>query len=302
MAAAVLASLTVGGCSRTHGNSAGSAAVGGIGGAGGAGGTDAAIGASRICPLAGRFAAVNPDGSCPPVYELSKYSPNNNLVFFLGIYADGSNASVPKCQDMSAYDGGFRFRLRVDQVKLGSHVVDNGQQAQTAFDSAILGADLDADPVCGMGVFLNSVSEQVSLASGRTLFAAQRTVVRSDSDQPGGYILYDENRQVLYAYLASVRIDTFAGDLGDLFPGLSIAASSDVICRVPDADMSLVTARLSTGSDVCDVDSHSERCCKLWGRTYEVQMVAALGPSGSRPYSTVTFTLRTPGFFVKAQP
>ena len=222
-------------------------------------------------------------------------------MFFLGIYADASNASVPKCQDMSAYDGGFRFRFRVDQVRLGSHFVDSAGQKVQVFDSSILGADLDADPVCGMGVFLNSLSEQVSAAPGRTAFAAQRTVVRSDNDQPGGYFLYDDNGQVLYAYLASVRIDTFAGDLGDLFPGLSIAASSDVICRVPDADMSLVSARLSTGSDACDVDSHSERCCTLWGRTYEVQMIAALGPSANRPYSTITFTLRAPGFIVKAQ-
>ena len=130
---------------------------------------------------------------------------------------------------------------------------------------------------------------------------ARRTVVRSDYDQPAANILYAENGPILYAYASGARVDTFTGDLGDLFPGLSIAASSDVICRVPDADMSLVSARLSTGSDVCNIDSHSERCCTLWGRTYEVQMIAALGPSGSRPYSTFAFTLRSPGFIVKAQ-
>src|SRR4029079_2711308 len=65
--------------------------------------------------------------------------------------------------------------------------------------------------------------------------------------------------------------------------------------------MSLVSATLSTGSDTCQVDSHSERCCTLWSRTYEVQMIAALGPTSSRPYSIITFTLRAPGFIVKAQ-
>jgi len=275
-------------------------AAGGMGGTGGAGGTDAEVD-SRICALSGHFTAVSQNGSCPPVSELGKYSPNNNLVYFLGIYSDGSNAALPKCADRSPYNGGFRFRFRVDQVTLGSHTVNTSGTETLVFDSALHGADVDANPACGMGVFLNSISEQVSVAPGRVLVAAQRTVVRSDYDQPAAYVLYDENGMVLYAYASSLRIDRFASDLGDLFSGLGISSSNDVICRVPDADMSLISARLSTGSDFCDIDSHSERCCMLWGRTYEAQMIAALGPTASQPYSTISFTLRTPGFFVKAQ-
>jgi len=299
-----------------HGNPAGVAGKGGAGGGvasggnggagasmalGAAGSTDAGNGVSRICSLSGRFSAINADGSCPVVSELATYSPNNNVLFFLGIYSDSYNGPLPKCSSQSPYDGGFRYRFRVEQVKLGSHVVDSAGQQTKVFDSVIYGANLDANPVCGASVSLNSVAEQVSLAPGTLLFVAQRTVVRSDSDQVGAYVIYDQNGAVLYAYLANVRLDQFAGDLGDLLAGLGVTTSSDIICRVPDADMSLVSATLSTGSDTCQVDSHSERCCTLWSRTYEVQMIAALGPTSSRPYSIITFTLRAPGFIVKAQ-
>jgi hypothetical protein len=278
------------------GGAAGLAAGGGLGTGGAAGGTDAGTIVSRICGLSGRFVAVSPDGSCPSVMDLPTYSPNNNLVFFLGIYSDGYKGQLPLCQNQSPYNGGVRFPFRVDRVDLTSHVVNS----TTSLDSTLFGAELDTNPICGMGIWMNSPTEQVSVATGNVLNVASRIVVRSDTDQPGATILYDENGTVLYSYAASVRVDQFAGDLGDLFPGLSIATSSNVICRVPDADISLVTARLVTGSDVCDIDSHSERCCTLWGRTYEVQMIAAFGPSTSQPYPTVTFTLRAPGFFVPA--
>ena len=262
---------------------------------------DAANAASRICPLPGRFTAIRADGSCPPVTELATYSPNKDVLFYFGIYSDASNAALPKCPDQSAFDRGYKFRFRVDRVSLDSHVVDSAGQQTRVFDSVLFGTNLDANPACAVVVSFNSVSEQLSVAPGTVLHAARRAVVRTDQDVPGAWILYDEDQRILYSYASAVRPDLYAGDLGDLFPGLNIGVSSDVICRVPDADMSLVSAHLSTGSEVCDVDSHSERCCTLWGRNYEVQMIAALAPKSNQPYSTVAFTLRAPGYIHKAQ-
>jgi len=131
-----------------HGNPAGVAGQGGAGGGvasggnggagasmalGAAGSTDAGNVVSRICSLSGRFSAINADGSCPVVSELAKYSPNNNVLFFLGIYSDSYNGTLPKCASQSPYDGGFKYRFRVEQVKLGSHVTDSAGPAPALF-------------------------------------------------------------------------------------------------------------------------------------------------------------------------
>lgn len=117
---------------------------------------------------------------------------------------------------------------------------------------------------------------------------------------PGADILYDEDRRLLYAFV-NARPDRFADDLGDLFPGLTLETSSRVICKVPDADLELVSLRLSTGADVCEIDSHSERCCTLWGRSYEVQTMGVSALTTNRPYPSFTFSLRAPGLVVSAR-
>jgi len=205
------------------------------------------------------------------------------------------SGSLPKCQTPAPTNGTLSFRFRVDQVSVGSIVVDG---SVVGFDTALIGANLDAAPVCGIVIGWNSPSERLSIASGRTLYVAWRRIQRSDTDSPGATILYDETRHPLYALIVGTRVDLFADDFGDILPELTLSASTTPICRTTDTNVDLVSVQLSTGTDTCNLDSNSERCCALWGRTYEVQMQAAVGVTARMPYQTVWFTLRAPGFVV----
>lgn len=221
-----------------------------------------------------------------------------SLVEFNRISSTNYSGSLPKCQDQQSYDPGFRFR--VDQVIVEKRIINNGREDVDLYDTIVVGANVDANPVCGTMISWNSPKEKITLTPGRTLNFAWRLVQRSDFDVTRATILYDENRRILYALVLGVRPDLFANDLGDLLPGLSLQTASTVICKVPDADLELVSLRLSTNADTCEIDSHSERCCTLWDRTYEVQTMGVLGVTTSQSYPVAVFALRAPGVIVSA--
>src|SRR5262245_10015121 len=268
-------------CSRNRpadGPKRGSAGAG-TGGASavGAGGGGGAL-ESRICQQSGRFSAVDAEGHCPPVSDLARLLPN--VIVVGAIDSRNYSGSLPKCVNQDSSDPGFRFR--VDQLLIEKNLA--GIEQVEVFDSILIGANLDATPICGTHVWLTSPTERLDVATGRVLVVTWRRVQHSDYDGTAADIIYDENRQPSYAYVTS-RPDFFANDLGDLFPGLNVEISSNVICTVPDTDLHFLSLRLSTGADTCDIDSHSERCCTLWGRPYEVQANAVVvGPTTTRPY------------------
>jgi hypothetical protein len=268
------------------------AGAGGVAGAGG----DAGSFQSRICQQSGRLPPANPDGTCVSRAELSAHVDSTVL---FGVNSAGYSGALPRCVTQASDNGGFAFRFRVDRVDLGT--IPSADGGIVAFDTSLVATNLVANPMCGTVVAFQSPSERLSIATGRELSVARRTVPRSDFDVPAAAILYDENKYPLYALVLSARVDLFASDLGDLLPGLKVETATTAVCHAPDVNVDLTSVRLSTATDVCDVDSNSERCCTLWGRTYEVQVHAALAPTATQPYPVVSFALRAGGLVVKAR-
>jgi hypothetical protein len=223
---------------------------------------------SAICAHGGRFSLAARGGLCPPIARLSALE--SDFVSFSGIDSRAYAGALPPCENLPPYDGGFRFRFRVDEVRTAESVAGDGTRI---FETTLSGTNLDRTPPCGQAVALRSQSETPALIAGQVLAVAQRTVPRTDNDSPGLYALYDDAGRLLYTTVFGARLDRLREDFGDLLPGLTVTASTAVVCQAVDIDAHLVTARLSTGPATCDVDSHTDRCCDLWGATYEVQML-----------------------------
>jgi hypothetical protein len=157
------------------------------------------------------------------------------------------------------------------------------------------------ETLCGTAITLRSSTEVPTLGASDVIVVSQRVVRRGDSDSPGLYAIHDQGGALLYATVMGERLDRFKEDFGDLFPDLVVTSSDRKICTALDIGEQLASVRLGEGKSSCEIDSHSQGCCELWGRTYEVQILNAFAPNPGRSWTTVGMTLRTRGLFKSAE-
>jgi hypothetical protein len=129
----------------------------------------------------------------------------------------------------------------------------------------------------------------VGLAEGERLILSQRTTQASDGDVRSTHVIAKADGTVLFAKTEGARPDFFDTDL---FSGISLEVERTPICQGSEARFSLSGAAAG-----CTLESRSERCCTLWGKTYEIQSQAALLTPDKGAWTMVNFALRAPGFF-----
>jgi hypothetical protein len=255
-------------------------------------------GSGALCSFSGRFTSTQSDGKCPPIDQLSGMEP---AYVTIGHNSPGYQGPLTRCPgfDPMSEGKGFRFRFRVDRIEEKSISVDNGRGTELVLQTSLHGANIDVDPPCGHLVVFSSAKERPTAQPGEVLQIAQRMFLRSDTDTPGSHVITNEKGQLLYSLTVGETVAQFASDFGDLLPELAVAPGPRTLCRADDVGITLASVSLSTSAGgACDIDSHSQRCCHLWGRSHEVQMLSALAPKKPGESVRLEFTIRDPGFFV----
>jgi len=247
--------------------------------------TSPEVGAA-ICAGTGRLACTNPKLACPP-YKSAPVTVGLSTIAYQG--------SLAPCEPLvdPAQGRGFMIPVRTESVQLKTSQSNGAEQLETWVHAA----RTDLSPNCGILVNFRSLVERPRIDAEMTFKIGARRVERSDLDTPSINGLWSDSGQLLYALVLSSSLSHFAEDFGDLLPGLNVSVSGEPLC-LDTAGNGTFRTSLSVNAETCSVDPQSSRCCSLWGRNYEVEVLNAVAPEGSTAIQ-VGFTLRAEGFFYR---
>lgn len=239
-----------------------------------------------LCSGTGRLSCSKPSLSCPR-YDTAPVT--------IGITTTAYEGSLPKCAAADigdALDGrGFSFPVRVELVQEKIYPMNGADQLETWVHLA----KTDASPECGLLANFRSLSERPHVEAGMRLRFSARAVGDSQTDLRRVDAISSDRGDILYALTQSVAPASFERELGDLLPGLSIATEGQALCKDTGGGEGL-RVLLKGGDDSCSVDSQTSRCCELFGKDYEVEMLSAISSTATRE-PRVSFALRQKGFF-----
>jgi hypothetical protein len=134
--------------------------------------------------------------------------------------------------------------------------------------------------------------QTINLPLGTVLrFSAQFTIINPETDVFLMNVLPDDNGAFLVGWTGGIRPEVWNSDM---WPEMSIAFANSPVCQksaYPDAHALRVT--LLSGSESCQLDSVSGRCCTLGGVLYEVVCTDAWhDSSGAYPDYAYLFVAR----------
>ena len=178
--------------------------------------------------------------------------------------------------------------------------------ANSVTQTTLTGLVTDRSPICSHLIYVQIPYDKqaggpgvaLNVKVGDVLVVSQRITVRTDYDALGTHVFSTVDGRILLAVVVGGRPDFYDQDL---LPGLALSVPKENICQSGnEGHFSLRT----DGDGECWVDSRSQRCCTLWGRTYEVQSQSAqvrLDPQSSpaRPWASVNFAIREQGFVIR---
>jgi len=264
-------------------------------GGGGAGGTpadgatcrQAAVdGSGSRCSRSGKLTCHGANVACP-AYDAAPVT--------VGLVTTAYQGAMPKCEALpDPTDGrGFSIAVTVESVEAKVFPVNGASQLETWVQAV----RTDVTPHCGLLINFRSLTERPHVEPGMALRVSSRTVIRTDTDIPGINVVSTEAGAVLYALVLSASVRNFKDDLGDLVPGLAVATGTDPLC-VDASGNAAFSLSLSVDNETCTADSQASRCCTLWGRGYELDVLKATAGSGSSGVQAA-FALRAEGFFTR---
>jgi hypothetical protein len=241
---------------------------------------------AAICSGTGRLSCANPKLACP-AYKSAPVT--------VGLSTTAYQGSLTQCDPLAdpAQGKGFLVPVRAESVQLKTFPSNGAVQLETWVHVA----RTDLSPNCGILANFRSLLERPHIDTGMTFKIGARKVDRSDIDTPSINGLWSDTGELLYALVLSSSLTHFAEDFGDLLPGLNISAGGDALC-LDSAGSGAFRTSLSVGAETCSVDPQSSRCCSLWGRNYEVEVLSAVASPGSTAVQ-VGFALRAEGFFYR---
>ncbi len=241
---------------------------------------------AAICTGTGRLSCTNPKLACP-AYKSAPVT--------VGLSSTAYQGSLTPCQPLAdpSQGRGFLIPVRAESVQLKTFPSNGAEQLETWVHVA----RTDLSPNCGMLANFRSLVERPQIDPGMTFKIGARGVDRSDVDTPSIDGLWSDSGELLYALVLSSSVTRFAEDFGDLLPGLNVTVAGEALC-LDSAGSGTFRTSLSVGAETCSVDPQSSRCCSLWGRNYEVEVLNAVASPGSTAVQ-VGFALRAEGFFYR---
>ncbi len=241
---------------------------------------------AAICAGTGRLSCSNPKLACP-AYESAPVT--------VGLTTSAYQGPLTPCEPLAdpSQGKGLLIPVRAESVQLNTFPSNGAVQLETWVHVA----RTDLSPSCGVMANFRSLVERPQIDPGMAFKIGARRVARSDLDTPSITGVWSGSGELLYALVLSASLTHFAEDFGDLLPGLDVSVSGDALC-VDSSGNGAFRTSLSVGAETCAVDPQSSRCCSLWGRSYEVEVLNAVASPGSTAVQ-VGFALRAEGFFYR---
>jgi len=182
--------------------------------------------------------------------------------------------------------------VRAESVPLRTYPLEEGESLQTWVHVA----RTDVTPSCGLLANFRSLIERPRIDAGMDFRIASRFVF--GGNEYGSSVLNavsTESGELLYASATLASVPTFVEEFGHLVPGLQVAVEGKSLCTDVSGRKSL-RASFSVGSDTCSVDAQTSRCCSLWGRNYEIEVMYAFASLETNQVE-IAFALRAEGLY-----
>jgi len=191
---------------------------------------------------------------------------------------------LPKCPEaLGDPAAGFRFRFRIDDIAKPED--NNGKYVR------MIGANLDASPICGHLMTLGAPSLVVNAKVGDELILSSRFTGLGGDRLATTRTVADKQGNLLLAHVQN-QGGPFNQD-GDLLAGLQASLDPKPICQPPKPEEQQQAALWGTlriqdspSATACLFDTQTAGCCQLWGREYFVY-ASGVVLDGKRIYYTI---------------
>jgi len=290
------------GCGRVKdGGAVGSSAQGGTGlnvkpgangGAGASGREPSPANMGTACDGARRSEmslAIHPSETCPGFKGFTAQTVQPSLSM-----GQGYHGALPQCapESLDQY-AGYRLRFRIDRIEEGGGS-DSGGEFKIF---GIYGANLDASPICGVGMILQTRGLVSHAKVGDELILAARRTPTHGEEALLTRAILDKNGRLLLGMVGGLEGAADSDILGGLVAGIEPTA----ICKelkIPGVQLTFGTLRVGDGGvgPGCLFDHQTAGCCQLWGHQYFVTVNGALLAVGPNNYRSGAFAIYDPSF------